>query len=77
MESGGNCIRTNFFIHTLQPMLLRSPKHGGLDWLGMWTTCEGREMFTGLSLENQKERYHLEELGIDARIILTRQVRTT
>jgi len=31
-------------------------------------------MLTGLSMENQKERYHLEDLGIDARIILTRQV---
>jgi hypothetical protein len=36
----------------------------------MWHILVGREIHTGFWCENVKERYHLEDLGIDGRIIL-------
>jgi len=41
-------------------------------WASMWRTWERREEHTGFWWENTSKRDHLEDLGIDGRIIFKR-----
>ena len=54
--------------HALYPSQIKEDEMSGA--CGMWHVWETREMCTGLWWGNLKERNHLEDLGVDGRIIL-------
>jgi len=64
-EARQKCPMMSFIICTLQEMWLWWSNWGGWKWeIGRW------EMRIEFWLENLKKRDHLEDLGVDERIIL-------
>jgi hypothetical protein len=69
-QTGENYTMRSFMICIAHWILLGWSSEGGCDGLGMWHAWGRRGMCTGFWRGNMKERHHLEDVGIDDRIIL-------
>jgi hypothetical protein len=68
-ENGESCIMGSFIICTHHQILLGRSNEGEWGGQGMWHAWEREETCTGFGCESPKEKYHLEDRGVDGRMV--------